>query len=67
MGLDDLDDRVLHFTMSPDHDCKDGVCSDGDFMLTDIPDFANVSAEAIFIFQLHSILCSDPHSLSKAL
>merc|ERR1719233_575789 len=41
-GENSKDDRVIHFTMSPDHDCVDGVCSDGDFMLTDIPEFAKI-------------------------
>merc|ERR1719233_2475779 len=41
-GENSKDDRVIHFTMSPDHDCVDGVCSDGDFMLTEIPEFAKI-------------------------
>ena len=40
--LDSSDDRVIHFTMAPDHDCRNGICTDGDFMLTDIPEFAEV-------------------------
>merc|ERR1719369_2183034 len=41
-GENSKDDRVIHFTMSPDHDCVNGVCSDGDFMLTDIPEFSKI-------------------------
>ena len=35
-SIDSKDDRTIHFTMAPDHDCVDGICSDGHFMLTNI-------------------------------
>ena len=38
--------------MSPDHDCVDGVCSDGDFMLTDIPEFSMVLSIIILLYFL---------------
>ena len=38
--------------MSPDHDCVDGICSDGDFMLTDIPEFSMVFFTIILLYFL---------------
>ena len=54
---DSEDDRILHFKMTDDHNCKDGICDDGDFMLTDMPEFAKVRWLNLIIKLPNRIIC----------
>ena len=68
-SIDSKDDRTIHFTMAPDHVCVDGICSDGHFMLTDMPDFYEVCRPflKLNIHHDHRAIYTPTHTHTRAI